>query len=101
MSIPTPARTPAQSQTRSHGTPVPPGTAGLWIAPAVWKTRTIRSRLNAPAPRRVFHTALDCEHDYAAVRPVLTLPWTDLRVICADLSARSGSTVGCCLAGRQ
>ena len=32
MSIPTPARTPAQSQTRSHGTPVPPGTAGLWIA---------------------------------------------------------------------
>ena len=59
MSIPTPARTPAQSQTRSHGTPVPPGTAGLWIAPAVWKTRTIRSRLNAPTPRRVFHTALD------------------------------------------
>ena len=27
--------------------------------PAVWKTRTIRSRLNAPASRRVSHTALD------------------------------------------
>ena len=58
MSIPTPACTPA-----ARPDPVPraasPAGAGLWIAPAVWKTRTIRSRLNAPASRRVSHTALD------------------------------------------
>ena len=36
-----------------------PAGAGLWIAPAAWKTRTRRSRLNAPASRRVSHTALD------------------------------------------
>ena len=58
MSILTPACTPA-----ARPDPVPrvasPAGAGLWIAPAVWKTRTIRSRLNAPASRRVSHTALD------------------------------------------
>ena len=58
MSIPTPACTPA-----ARPDPVPPAAspagAGLWIAPAVWKTRTIRSRLTAPASRRVSHTALD------------------------------------------
>ena len=57
MSIPTPACTPA-----ARPDPVPraasPAGAGLWIAPAVWKTRTIRSRLNAPASRRVSPTAL-------------------------------------------
>ena len=36
-----------------------PTPAGLWIAPAAWNTRTRRSRLNAPASRRVSHTALD------------------------------------------
>ena len=58
MSIPTPACTPA-----ARPDPVPraasPAGAGLWIAPAVWKTRTRRWRLNAPASRRVSHTALD------------------------------------------
>ena len=36
-----------------------PEPAGLWIAPAAWKTRTIRWRLIAPASRRVSHPALD------------------------------------------
>ena len=58
MSIPTPACTPA-----ARPDPVPradsPAAAGLWIAPAAWKTRMRRSRLNAPPSRRVSHTALD------------------------------------------
>ena len=48
-----------RGQTPSHGPPVPPGPAGLWIAPAVWKTRTIRPRLIAPASKRGSHTASD------------------------------------------
>ena len=48
-----------RGQTRSRTPPVPPGPAGLWIAPAAWKTRTIRWRLTAPASRRVSHPDLD------------------------------------------
>ena len=60
MSIPTPAPTAALPRSAPvHTPPVPPGKAGPWSAPAVWKTRTIRWRLTAPASRRVSHTALD------------------------------------------
>ena len=57
MSIPTPASTPGPDPDPRAA--VPPGPAGLWIAPAVWKTRTIRSRLIATASRRVSHTVSD------------------------------------------
>ena len=59
MSIPTQPAPRHRGQTRSRAPPVPPGPAGLWIAPAAWKTRTIRWRLTAPASRRVSHPALD------------------------------------------
>ena len=54
MSIPTPACNPATRPDPSHGPPPPLEPAGLWIAPAVWKTRTRRSELIAPPSKARF-----------------------------------------------
>ena len=62
----------------------------LWIAPAVWKTRTKRSRLNAPASRRVTDRATSLRFDERSRPPESVFTFTGIGVHVQRNTQRAG-----------